>query len=465
MTFRRSVSALILSTLLIGIAAAQIASTSLRGVVKDPSGAVVPNAKITLKNAATGQVINATSNAAGEYTLAQIPPARYTITASATGFGDQTKEAELLVNTPATIDFSMTMQALSQVVNVSAEAQTLNTTDASLGNSMNNQLIQSLPSEGRNVPDLLALQPGVLYLGQQSGRPNNPSDQNDPRSGAVNGGRSDQGNITLDGIDDNDQVSGFAFTGVLRETQDSVQEFRVTTGNAGADAGRSSGAQVSMVTKSGTNKFHGALYEYNRPTMTVSNDWFNKQAQLANGEANRPPKLIRNNFGAALGGPILHDKLFFFGNYEGLRQAENQIVSRTTPTAAYQQGSLQYVGDNPDGTTSNVTLTASQMAQLDSGCQICNTAAYSPGPGADPYALKYFNSEPAANGTALGDGLNTGSFTFASPNPVSENTSIARIDFTPESKPPCLCARQSAEGHDRWGGTIPRTRAQLCSGG
>ena len=197
---------------------------------------------------------------------------------SRTGIQPQTKVAELLVNQPATVDFTVTVQASQEIVNVSAMAQTLNTTDASLGSSMNNTLIQALPSEGRNVPDLLSLQPGVLYLGQNSGRPSNPTLANDPRSGAVNGGRSDQGNITVDGIDDNDQVNGYAFTGVLRETQDSVEEFRVTTGLAGADQGRSSGAQVSMVTKSGTNKYHGAVYWYNRPTLTVANDWFNKEA-------------------------------------------------------------------------------------------------------------------------------------------------------------------------------------------
>ena len=123
-------------------------------------------------------------------------------------------------------------------MNVSAATETLNTNDASLGNAMNNVTIQALPSETRNVPDLLSLQPGVFFLPP----PSNPALQ-DSRSGAVNGGRSDQGNITLDGVDDNDQANGFAFTGVLRETQDSIEEFRVTTGNANADAGRSSGAQ------------------------------------------------------------------------------------------------------------------------------------------------------------------------------------------------------------------------------
>ena len=339
----------------------QNATTSLRGVIKDSSGAVVPGAKITLTDNATGRTLTSTSGGSGEYTFAQIPPATYQITVSAAGFGNQTKSAELLVNQPATIDFAMSVQASQEIVNVSAEAQTLNTSDASLGNSMNNSLIQSLPSEGRSVPDLLALQPGVLYLGQDSGRPVNPSLANDPRSGAVNGGRSDQGNITVDGIDDNDQVNGYAFTGVLRETQDSVEEFRVATALTGADQGRSSGAQVNMVTKSGTNKFHGAAYEYNRPTLTVANDWFNKQAQLSSGEANRAPKLIRNNFGADVGGPILKDKLFFFANYEAQRQAENQIVSRTAPTASFQQGIINYQGDDAAG---NVSMPRSHPPRL-----------------------------------------------------------------------------------------------------
>jgi hypothetical protein len=414
---------------LTSITFAQNANTSLRGTIKDPSGAVVPSATITLTDNATGKILQATSNASGDYAFNQISPANYNIKVSAIGFGDQTKSAELLVNQPATIDFALTMQASTEVVNVSAEAQTLNTSDASLGNAMNNTLIQALPSEGRSVPDLLALQPGVLTLGQQSGRPIDPTLENDPRSGAVNGGRSDQGNITVDGIDDNDQVSGYAFTGVLRETQDSVEEFRVSTGLSGADQGRSSGAQVSMVTKSGTNSFHGAAYWYNRPTLTVANDWFNKEAQLSSGEANRPPKLIRNNFGGAVGGPILKDKLFFFGNYEGQRQAENQIVTRTAPTASYQQGIISYLSGGVA-----TSISPAQLTTLDAGCQVCNTPEYPAGPGPNPNVLSYFNQYPAANGNAAGDGLNTGSYTFSSPNPVTLNTSIARLDYTPGQK-------------------------------
>jgi hypothetical protein len=407
-------------------AVAQVATTSLRGLVKDPSGAVVSGAAITLTNAANGQVFHATSDAQGGYTLVSLPPARYTITAKAPGFGDQSKIAELLVNQPATVNFTMTVQALSQVVNVSAEAQTLNTTDASLGSSMGNTLIQALPSETRNVPDLLSLQPGVLYMPSGSGQMGASEDNKggDSRSGAVNGVRSDQGNVTVDGIDDNDQLYGFAFTGVLRETQDSVEEFRVTTANSNSDQGRSAGAEVNMVTKSGTNQFHGAAYEYHRPTFTVANNWFNKQAQLASGQSNIPGKLIRNIFGADVGGPILKDKLFFFGNYEGTRKAEDEQVIRTVPRASYDLGELKYPGG---------TLTEAQVGQLDSGCQVCDTTAYPADPGPDPNALAYFNSMPAANGSLTGDGYNLGSYSFASPNPQTLNTSLARLDYSPNA--------------------------------
>ncbi|HTV83233.1 MAG TPA: TonB-dependent receptor [Acidobacteriaceae bacterium] len=403
---------------------AQTTTTSLRGVIRDPSGAVIPGAKVSIYNPANGQKFTATSDSSGTYIFASIPPASYTITVQASGFASQSKVATLLVSQPATVSFTMTLKAVSQVVNVSAEAETLNTTDASLGNAMGNTLIQALPSETRNVPDLLSLQPGVLYLPPTLGASeSNPS--GDSRSGAVNGVRSDQGNVTIDGVDDNDQLFGYAFTGVLRETQDAIDEFRVTTGNSNADEGGSAGAQVSMVTKSGTNQYHGAAYEYNRPTFTVANDWFNKQAELESGYANVPGKLIRNIFGADVGGPILKNKLFFFGNYEGTRKAEDQEVVQTVPTALYDSGELQYPG---------TILSVAQVTALDAGCQVCNSAQYPPGPGPDPHALSYFKSMPAANGTVEGDGLNEGSYAFPSPNPQTLNTSLARIDYTPNDR-------------------------------
>jgi hypothetical protein len=383
-------------------------------VVKDPSGALVPGAKITLVDKANDKTLSTATNSAGFYTFPQLPPARYLITVSASGFGDQSKSAELLVNQPATIDFYLSVQASTTTVDVSAEAQTLNLTDATIGNSVGNATIESLPMEGRDPVSLLSLQPGVLYLG---------STTTDSRQGAVAGGRSDQGNVTLDGLDDNDQIQGSAFNGVLRSTMDSTEEFRVTTSNGTAEAGRSSGAQVNLVTKAGTNAFHGALYEYYRPTNTVANDFFNKNNEISSGEPNVPQKYVLNTFGGSLGGPVKKDKLFFFFNYEGLRRAVDQIVEATVPTASFMAGELAYPGQ---------VVTAAQVAQLDAACAT-NTfggAAVCPwGAGADPNVISYYKSVPVATGAASGDGLNNGSLFFPSPQPFTQNTSILKLDY------------------------------------
>ena len=402
------------------MAFSQSATTSVRGVVKDPSSALVPGATITLVDKANGKMLSARTNNAGSYAFLQIEPAKYLITVSATGFGYQKKTAELLVNQPATIDFMLAVQASTVTVDVSAEAQTLNLTDATIGNSVGNATIEALPMEGRDPVSLLSLQPGVLYIG---------SETTDSRQGAVAGGRSDQGNITLDGLDDNDQTNGTAFSGVLRSTMDSTAEFRVTTSNGTAEAGRSSGAQVNLVTKTGTNTFHGALYEYYRPTNTVGNDFFNKNNQLSSGEPNIPQKYVLNTFGGSVGGPIKQDRLFFFFNYEGLRRAIDQIVEATVPTASFMAGQLAYTdaGNNVN------TLSAKQVVQLDSACtgNSFNGAPVCPwGPGANPNVLSYYSKVPEATGAAAGDGgLNSGSLFFPSPQPFTQNTSIFRLDY------------------------------------
>ncbi len=195
--------------------------------------------------------------------------------------------------------------------------------------------IQALPVEG-DIPDLLSLQPGVLYLGLHNDQ------SHDSRSGSTAGARSDQNNSTLDGLDNNDQVRGYAFTGVLRSTLDSVQEFRVTTAGFNADTGRSSGAQINILTKSGTNEFHGSVYGRTRNLITPANDWFNKQAELAQGLPNVPGTLDRNTYGASLGGPIKKNKLFFFTTYEGEKINENQQMTMIVPTASLRAGQMRY---------------------------------------------------------------------------------------------------------------------------
>ena len=409
------------------LAYGQNANTSLRGVVKDPSGALVPGAKVTLADRANGKELNAVANSAGFYSFPQIPPAAYSITVAAMGFADQTKTAELLVDQPATIDFVLSVKASAVTVDVSAIAQTLNTSDATLGDSVGNATIQALPMEGRDPIALLTLQPGVLYLGNPS-----ENDTMDSRSGSVNGGRSDQGNITLDGMDDNDQINGTAFTGVLRSTLDSTEEFRVTTSNGTAASGRSSGAQVSLITKTGTNSYHGAAYEYYRPTNTVSNEWFNKYTELLLGEPNTPQHYVQNTFGVAAGGPIKKDKLFFFVNYEGQRKSIDDIVDQIVPTAPFYSGELGYQDSN------SVTnwLTAAQVTAIDSANQPANN--FSPcqtnvACGPNPNVLAYFQPLAAAKVygvlSTVGDGVNNEGYVFASPAPSTLNTSIVKLDY------------------------------------
>src|SRR2546430_9795651 len=317
---------------------AQVGTTSIRGVVTDKTGAAVVGARVPLSSAVQALGRATQTNQAGEYEFLALPPASYALTVEMANFRKfENKNIQLLVNSPATINVTLEIGSSSEVVEVSAQAVTLNTTDSSLGIAFNENQVKELPMEGRNVPDLLSLQAGVLYTG-------NRADINvdiDTRNGAVNGARSDQSNISLDGMAVNDS-GGHAFKSVLPVTLDSVQEFRVTTTNYNADQGGSSGAQVALVTKSGTNNFHGSAYEYHRNTYTSANDYFVKSAELARGEPNKPPKLPRNIFGGSVGGPILKDRLFFFANYEGYRQREENSVLRIVPSDTLRSGLILY---------------------------------------------------------------------------------------------------------------------------
>jgi hypothetical protein len=206
-------------------------ATSLRGQVTDPSGAAVAGASVRAQRAATNLTREVSSNADGFYEMQQLPPGNYSARASAKGFAaTQQNGVELLVNVPATVDFRLEIATASEVIQVAeANAPMVNAADATLGQAFNTRQVEQLPIEARNVVELLSLQPGVTFLGDRVNR------DSDTRSGAVNGARSDQSNVTLDGVDVNDQNKSYAFTSVLRNTQDSIQEFRVTTSNPNAD--------------------------------------------------------------------------------------------------------------------------------------------------------------------------------------------------------------------------------------
>ena len=258
---------------------AQTNTTALSGTVVDTSGAMIPGATITITNAASGTTQTTKAKSRGEFSFEQLTPGTYEVKVSTPGFSELDEKVELLVSTPVNLTFKLTAGS-SEVVNVESSIATINSTDATLGKAFDSAQVANLPYLANNVTYLLSLQPGVLGLdsGAQTGGLNV-----DSRTGIVNGARQGQTNITLDGVDNNDQIFGYAFNGALRSTRDSVEEFRVTTTNANADAGRSSGGQVSLVTKSGTNGIHGSAYEFYRGSATASNQWFNKQSQLQSG--------------------------------------------------------------------------------------------------------------------------------------------------------------------------------------
>src|SRR5262249_24886463 len=384
---------------------------SLRGTVLDPSDSVVAQATVLLENTESNIKRQVNTSAQGDYQFAALPPGTYVLSVTAPGFERYRQTGlQLLVNTPATANVHLKLGRATEVVSVTSEAPILNTVDASLGNSFDQNQVRQIPLEGRNVPDLLSLQAGVAYTGN---RPDIDKDQ-DSRNGSVNGARSDQSNITLDGVDVNDQSSGYAFTSVLPVTLDSVQEFRVTTSNYNADQGQGSGAQVALVTKSGTNSFHGSLYEYHRNTITSANDYFVKRAELATGQPNTPDKLLRNIFGVSVGGPVKKERLFFFVNYEGTRQREQQSTVRTIPTPSLCAGNIQYVNVGGGITT----LKPSDIASLDP-----LTGGYNgQGPGINQaienanhtgYFDKTFcTGQFATNDPSVGDGLNYSGYRF-----------------------------------------------------
>jgi hypothetical protein len=433
------------------LAFAQSATTSLHGTVSDPKGAVVVGAAVSLSDPATGLSRNLTTGAQGEYQFLELPPATYQMTVTSPGFATLIeRNIQLLVRTPATLNVTLQVAGGVQTVEVNASAALVNTEDASMGHAFDKDQIQSLPFEGREPASILTLQAGVVYTGNS--RAINSQTQSgfdsDSRSGTVNGGRSDQTNITLDGTDDNDQAGGRALQGAIRVPLDSLEEFRVTTANSDADTGRSSGGQVALVTKSGTNSIHGGGYEYYRPTFSA-NDWFNKAAELSSLLPNRPAFLLRNTFGAFVGGPIKKDRAFFFLSYEGMRKREDQIVTRTVPSGSstvngLRQGYITYCTDPLCTPSLLKTLAPSDIASLDPNCasigscvftgQPTPPAGFCQGtfptcPGPNPYVMQVFQQYPVANSFAVGDGYNLLGYTFASPWPDNLNMYVAKLDY------------------------------------
>ena len=405
--------------------AAQTSSSSLQGTVTDPSGSAISGASVMLSSNESKLERTMVTGTQGEYRFFALSPGTYTLTVTAKGFSRYAQtDLELLVNTPATANVQLKVGSVSESVTVTSEAPVLNLVDASIGNPFNETQVKQIPLEGRNVPDLLSLQPGVTYIGNGAHLDDPKVKDQDTRNGAVNGARSDQSNLTLDGVDVNDQSNGYAFTSVLPVTLDSVQEFRVTTSNYNADQGEGSGAQVSLVTKSGTNNFHGSLYEYHRNTFTSANDYFIKAAEIGSGQPNVPDKLIRNIFGVSVGGPIQKNRLFFFANYEGTRRREQDSTVRAIPTPSLCAGNIKYL----DGSGNLVTITPAQLQSLDPLGKGINPAIENPSH-TGYFDRTFCTGQFVTNDTSVGDGLNYSGYRFRAPIKFDNNAFIARLDY------------------------------------
>jgi hypothetical protein len=411
--------------------------SGVAGVVFDKSGAAITGVDVALDNDQISVHLKTTTNDEGIYQFVRVAPGPgYKLTFLKAGFKKlEISDVSLGVATTRTRNATLEVGEVTQFLEVKAStAETLNTTDASIGNVLDNQALQNLPSLFRENPaGLLALQAGVT--------PNAGGGAN--RAGAVTGARTDQTNITIDGIDVNDQAGGFAFTTVGNAPIESIEEFRVTTANGVATDGRSAGGQIQLVTKSGSNAFHGSAYEFNRTAATAANDFFNNSAGVAR------PALTRNQFGGSLGGPVKKDRLFFFFNYEGRRDASQSAQARTVPLDQVRNGGLAYIHTGTDANghpcaavaNSNTGATPARLndpvtAQCITILTAAQVASFDPqAVGADSALLTVITGRyPHANDLTGGDGYNTGFFRFNAPNRVDHNTYVTRMDYKINSK-------------------------------
>src|SRR6266496_241688 len=382
----------------------QSGTSAIRGTVSDPQGRVISGATLTLTNTQTNAMRTTRSTETGTYVFDLITPADYRIDVQAPGFKKQVvANVTAVIGKQTESNIVLAVGTVSETVEVQATTgeALINTQDASLGNNFNSLQITQLPLEARNVVDLLSLQPGST------------------REGYVTGARADQSNVTLDGVDINNAQTGNAeiprttntlvigsldndrgnvTTGpVLRLNSEAIEEFRVTTANGNANQGRSSGSQINLQTKAGTNSWHGSAIEFYRSRGFTANDWFNNHATPPFGPVARPP-LQRNTFGGGLGGPIVKNKAFFFYDFEGRRDAASTPETRVVPLANLGQGIINY------SYCTDLDCNSTAVAQLSAAD---TQAAYSNAK-INPIALQALADAAAkfpANDQSQGDGL------------------------------------------------------------
>jgi hypothetical protein len=389
------------------------ATSSLRGKVVDAQGGALPGVSLQLVSPETSFTRGAVSDETGGYQFLQVPPGSYELTSTLEGFAVIKSKVTLQVNTPASLDLKLELAGMAESVTVAAEAVVINTVDATIGNAFNERQVRQLPLLTRNVVELLSLQPGVTPTGE------------------VVGARRDQNNVTLDGVDVNDNQTagvensagtaptpGYNVGNTMRESGfnaalpvplDSVQEFRVTVSGQNANQGRSSGGQVTLVTKSGTNQFRGSAYTYQRDKATSANNWFSNRSGIDRED------LSRNQSGFSLGGPIVHNRLFFFGNYEQRTDRSAQSVLRRVPSETLRQGIIM-------ARTNDGSVTALSQADL---------RAIDPlHVGISPAMLSIFNQMPMPNDPASGidRGLNFAGYRFNAPMNFDAKAYVFKVD-------------------------------------
>ncbi len=354
----RSVICVLLTALgCLEISAQQITG-SIRGTVVDPSGAVVQSALVSAQQTETGLTRTATTDRSGAYVLVELPIGHYQIRTEAKGYQKYLQEGITLdVNQAATVSIHLKLGAETQLVQVQADAELVQSTVSSLGETVMQREILDLPLDGRDFSQLGLLQPGVVPLTPGLKEAGGPARQN--QAYAVDGQRPESNNFLIDGADNVSAVdAGF----VLKPPIDAIAEFKILTHNANAEFGRNTGSTTNVVTRGGTNSFHGAAWEFLRNDAMDARDYFSHTV--------RPLK--QNQFGASFGGPIFKDKTFFFGYYEGFRNRQGEPVNATVPSADERQGNFGQLctgiqGDsfNPGGDCVNT-----QSQQLDPNGQL-----------------------------------------------------------------------------------------------
>ena len=390
-----------LSVLLLG-PSAWAQTGSITGQVMDQAGAAIPNATVTATSASTGISQSTTTTSSGLYNFPTLPPAVYTISAGAAGFTSMTKN-DVTLNIAATlpVNFKLAVGAASTTVNVTGvTAAPIETDSSQLSTVIDAKQINNLPLVLRDPYQLVLLSPGAVNA------------MNNDGGFSVNGQRDRNNNFMLDGADNNDTSVPGIPGGLVSANPDSAQEFRVITNNFDAEFGRDTGAIVDVLTRGGTNTFHGDVYEFGRYNALGARDYFNTKA---NGPQD---PYVRNDFGASLGGPIVKDKLFFFLNGEVQRFRTTRTAVQQVPNAAFKSGVFTY-NDGSSVTPVNLNNPAGNPNNLS-------------GLGVDPTMAKLLAITPTGQ-TDVGDGVSSLLF-FPSPDALNDYTLTGRWDYALSSK-------------------------------